>query len=403
MSKTKPQIFVKKVSSKTILQDYADLMDMAKYKKRYNPSNKVIVKLNLSWSKYFPACSSPPWQVDGVLKKLKEDGFKGKNILTAENKTVVTNIKKGLIGNKWEPIITKHNCFFVPLTRIKFTPFKSKKLLHALDSKIFPEGFKIPEFYIGKNIIHLPTFKTHGHTGAKGGEFTKDNPVSEGGITCAIKNAFGGLLTERRHFSHQYMSEVLVDLLIVQQQIHPNIMAIVDGTVCGDGAGPRCMVPRIKNYILCGYDQVAVDTVVARMMGFDPLSLPFIKLAHDEGLGCGDFDQIEIIGEDVSNENWKFRVGRSLVVAGDQMVRKGRLKFLEPLMHTGLFEMGPVQMSKIYHDLFWINFTGRKLIKEYNKTEWGRLFQQYPSKVSQGQQLNKIRKEFDPEIDPFNE
>ncbi|NHI92862.1 MAG: DUF362 domain-containing protein [Candidatus Lokiarchaeota archaeon] len=403
MTKVKPQVFVKKTSPKTVLQDYAALMDMADYNNYYKTQKKVIVKLNLSWSKFFPSCSSPPWQVEGVLKKLKEDGFKGKNILTAENRTVVTNIKKGLIGNKWEPIITKYNCFFVPLTRIKFKPFKPKKTLHVLDSKIFPNGFSIPEFYIGKNIIHLPTFKTHGHTGAKGGDFDKDNPAREGGITCAIKNAFGGLLTKRRHFSHQYMNEVLVDLLIVQQQIHPNIMAIVDGTVCGDGAGPRCMIPRIKNYILCGYDQVAVDTVVSKMMGFDPLSLPFIKLAYDEGLGCGDFDQIEIIGENVSNENWKFRVGRSLVIWGDQAVRKGRLKFLEPLMHTFLFEMGPVQLSKIYHDLFWYNTTGKKRIDDFYETEWGKLFLNYPSSNQVGYALNKIRKEFDPEIDPFNE
>ncbi|MHA1783592.1 MAG: DUF362 domain-containing protein [Candidatus Helarchaeota archaeon] len=402
MTKSKPQIFVKKVTAKTILQDYANLMDDAQYLKRFNTRKKTIIKLNLSWSKYFPACSSPPWQVEGVIKKMREDGFPGKNIFTAENRTVVTNIKKGLIGNKWEPIITKYNCYFIPLTRIEFIPFKPKKPLHVLDSKIFPKGFSIPKFYIGKDIIHLPTFKTHGHTGSKGGYFGNKNPESEGGITCAMKNAFGGLLTKRRHFSHQYMSEVLVDLLIIQQQIHPNIMAIVDGTVCGDGAGPRCMIPRIKNYIMCGYDQVAVDAVAARMMGFDPLSLPFIKMAHDEGLGCGDFDQIEIIGEDISNENWKFRVGRSLVVWGDQMVRKGRLKFLEPLMHTFLFEMGPVQLSKIYHDLYWYNTTGKKRIKEYNKTEWGKLFSSYPSQNQEGLKLNKLRPEFDPEIDPFN-
>ena len=129
MTNPKPQVFIKKVKPKTILQDYATLMDMAEYKKYFKPQEKLIVKLNLSWSKYFPACSSPPWQVEGVLKKLKGDGFKGKDIFTAENKTVVTNIEKGLKGNKWEPIIAKYNCYFVPLTRVKFTPFKSKKPL----------------------------------------------------------------------------------------------------------------------------------------------------------------------------------------------------------------------------------------------------------------------------------
>jgi len=391
-NKEKPRIYIKKVSSKTILQDYSDLLDMAGYKKFFKPEKKTMVKLNLSWSKYYPACSSPPWQVEGILRKLKLDGFPSKNVFTCENRTVVTNIARGLKGNKWEPIITKYNNYFVPLTRVKFVPFKSKIPLKALDSKIFPEGFSIPQIYIGKNMIHLPTFKTHGHTGAKGGDFNKHNKESHGGITCSIKNSFGGLLTKRRHFSHQYMSEVLYDLLVIQKQIHPNIMAVVDGTVAGDGPGPRCMVPKIKNYIMCGYDQVAVDAFAAKMMGFDPWKMPYIKMCHDAGLGCGDTDQIEIIGdENAKDENWKFEVSRSLVIWGDQMVRKGKLKFLEPLMHTFLFNMGPVMLSAIYHDLFWINTVGKKRIREYNKTEWGKLFSKYPSKVPKNQKLNSIR------------
>ena len=165
-NKEKPRIYIKKVSSKTILQDYSDLLDMAGYKNFFKPEKKTMVKLNLSWSKYYPACSSPPWQVEGVLRKLKLDGFPSKNVFTCENRTVVTNIARGLKGNKWTPIITKYNNYFVPLTRVKFVPFKSKIPLKALDSKIFPEGFSIPQIYIGKNMIHLPTFKTHGHTGA---------------------------------------------------------------------------------------------------------------------------------------------------------------------------------------------------------------------------------------------
>ena len=392
MTKSNPKVFIKKVSPETIVQDYADLMDMAKYQQYFSPQQKVLVKLNLSWSKYFPACSSPPWQVEGVLKKLRDDGFPGRNIFTCENRTVVNNIAKGLKGNKWSPIISQYNAFFVPLTRVNFAPFKSKIPLKALDSKIFPEGFSIPKLYIGKNMIHLPTFKTHGHTGAYGGDFNKHNPEREGGITCSIKNSFGGLLTTRRHFAHQYMSEVLHDLLAIQKQIHPNLLAIVDGTVAGDGDGPRCMFPRIKNYIMAGYDQVAVDATAAKIMGFDPMELPFIKMCHEEGLGIGDVDQIDYVGEDISRVDWNFKVGRSLVVFGDQQVRKGKLKFLEPLMHTFLFRI-PIMLSALYHDLYWYNVVGKRRIKKYNQTGWGKLFQTYPSKIPKNQALNKIRDE----------
>lgn len=384
----KPQIYVIKTSPKTVLDDYAKLMHMANYQKYHSTDQKILIKLNLSWSKFFPSCSSPPWQVEGVLKTMINDGYDPKKLFTAENRTVVTNIEKGLKGNKWNPIIKKYGAWFVPLTRIPFVPYESlrpkflalkNKKLHVLDSKIFPEGFSIPKFYLGKSIIHLPTIKTHGHTGAEGGSLKKtQGEMKHGGVTCAMKNSFGGLLTKRRHFSHQYMSEVLVDLLIIQKQIHPSVMAIVDGTVCGDGAGPRTMIPRIKNYLLAGYDQVAVDTVVAKILGFDPFKLPSIKLAHDEGLGCGDFDQIEIIGEDISGVNWNFRVKRSLVIWGDQMVRKGSLSFLNPLMRNEIFFTLPILGSLVYHDMLWYPTVGKRRIKAFMKTEWGKMFESYP-------------------------
>ncbi|MFX1329467.1 MAG: DUF362 domain-containing protein [Promethearchaeota archaeon] len=382
------QVYAIKTSPKTIFDDYKRLMHLADYEKFYKKEKKIIIKLNLSWSKFFPACSSPPWQVEGVLKTMVEDGFNPKKLFTAENRTVVTNIEKGLRGNKWGPILNKYKVWFIPLTKIPFIPYESlrskfltlkNKKLFVLDSKIFPEGFSIPKFYVGKPIIHLPTIKTHGHTGAVGGSLKKTTgEMKHGGITCAMKNAFGGLLTKRRHFSHQYMSEVLVDLLIIQKQIHPSILAIVDGTVCGDGAGPRTMIPRIKNYILAGYDQVAVDTVVAKIMGFEPLKLPSIKMAHDEGLGCGDLNQIEILGEDITNINWNFKVKRSIVIWGDQMVRKGFLQFMYPLFRNELFFLGPTFASMIYHDMIWYPTLGRLRIKKFFQTEWGKLFLSYP-------------------------
>ena len=46
-------------------------------------------------------------------------------------------------------------------------------------------------------------------------------------------------------------------------------------------------------------------------MGFDPLSIKYIRLAHERGLGVGDVREIELVGDDVSGENWGFQVGYS--------------------------------------------------------------------------------------------
>ena len=227
--------------------------------------------------------------------------------------------------------------------------------------EVFPEKHTIPKFFIGKNIVHLPTIKTHGHTT----------------MTGAMKNAFGGLITKNRHHCHKKIHEVLVDLLALQQEIHPGLFAVMDGTVAGDGAGPRTMIPREKDLLLASADQVAIDAISAKLMGYDPMRIKFIKLAHDRGLGCGDPDQIDIVGEDISRINFRFKTNKSPVIFFDQVFRRGPLSFVEPLLfHTGLFNMC-VFASGFYHDKLWYPTRGKQIINAFNRGKWGELFKKY--------------------------
>ena len=66
------------------------------------------------------------------------------------------------------------------------------------------------------------------------------------------------------------------------------------------------MIPHVKNYILASGDMVAIDAVAAKMMGFDPLLIKFIRLAHERGLGCGDLNEIEIRLRRHSGVNFHF-------------------------------------------------------------------------------------------------
>lgn len=69
----------------------------------------------------------------------------------------------------------------------------------------------------------------------------------------------------------------------------------MDGTTAGNGPGPRTLIPVTANYILASADQVAIDAVSAWMMGFDPMSIPYIRLATEQGLGTGILEEIEIV------------------------------------------------------------------------------------------------------------
>jgi uncharacterized protein (DUF362 family) len=356
----KSKVAVLKTSPSTVIQDYQRLMNLAEYKTTLSPAKDTIIKLNLSWTKYFPSCSTQPWQLEGVLKTLLSDGFTSNQLFAVENKTVVTNPIKGAQNNKWLSVLDKYSFKFTPLPEVKWVKYQFKNKLLMLD-KIFLKGIEIPEMFIGKNIIHLPTVKTHGHSTTTG----------------AVKNAFGGLLKQVRHYAHKYIHEVLVDLMIMQKELHPNIFCVMDGTVCGDGAGPRTMIPVIKNYILASSDSVAIDAVAAKMMGFDPLEIDYLKICNRIQLGNADMNNIEIIGDDISHVNFGFRTRRSLVIWGDQMLRKGPLKLIGKVaLHPWFIFWAPLA-SNIYHDFIWYPLIGKPRIAGFMQTEWGKLFNQY--------------------------
>ena len=195
-----------------------------------------------------------------------------------------------------------------------------------------------------------------------------------------MKNAFGGLLGSRRHWTHGVIHETLVDLLTIQQDIHPGLFAVMDGTFAGDGPGPRAMRWHEKDIILASADQVAIDALSARLQGFDPLAIPFIRIAHEMGLGQGDPRQIEIVGEDpdwVMSQNWHFVQEDTFASQGQKLIYHGPLNPLEPLLLRTPLVPWSYLASNLYHNVYWYPFVGRARAQAALQTKWGRMFHEY--------------------------
>ncbi len=366
MSRSKVAIL--RTSPATVLADYHRLMNLAGYREVIDPAADTALKINISWQQFFPACSSTPWQLDGVIRAMLADGYDKDLIHGCHNRTVVVSAKKGERQNKHLPVIERHGLRNVhlyenePWININDAIGEvSDKLLVLND--VYPKGFSIPKRFIGENIIHLPTVKTHIFTTTTG----------------AMKNAFGGLLNEKRHWTHPVIHETLVDLLMIQQKIHKGVFAVMDGTFAGDGPGPRCMIPHVKNVLLASADQVAIDAVAAKLMGFDPLSdVKFIRIAHELGLGCGDPAEIEIVGDaDLAEQSWNF-VGpfKEMTFAARMQHRiywGGLKRWIEWSLKTWLAPWS-YAASIAYHDWMWMPFVGRARVDEALNSDWGKLF-----------------------------
>ncbi len=352
-----------RTTPETVLGDYARLLDLAGYQQHLDRQAELALKINISWHRWYPACSTTPWQLEGVIKKLLADGWPKAKLYGAHNRTVVVSARRGEVANKHKPVLDKYGIRNIHLYEPgeEWVTYQPKGKMLALP-EIYPDGIQIPKRLIGSNILHLPTAKTH--------VFTT--------MTGAMKNAFGGLLHEKRHWTHSVIHETLVDLLTIQKEIHPGIFAVTDATLAGDGPGPRCMVPYEKNLILASADQVAIDAIVAKMMGFDPMSLKFIRLAHEAGLGVGDPKEIEVVGDDISGENWGFVMTRSTFASrGQEMIYWGPLKHLEKTLLRTWMAPWSYLASRLYHDVYWYPFVGKCRVKQTLGGEWGRLFQRY--------------------------
>ena len=369
----KSRVAVLRTKPETVLPDIERLCELAGMKAALRQGATTILKDNISWHYPFPGANTTPWQLEGTIRALRASGLA--DLVCVQNNTVVTNPRKGERLNGYLGVLerygipVRYNCDPDDLKWVRYEP---KAEMLAL-RKVFPHGINIPEFFLGTNIVHLPTVKCHIYTTTTG----------------AMKNAFGGLLATRRHYTHTWIHETLVDLLAIQKEIHTGLFAVMDGTTVGNGPGPRTMVPVRKDVMLAAADQVAIDAVSARMMGFDPLSIRYLALAHERGLGVADPREIELVGDtEAARENWHFSVGDNFASRVGDVLWFGPLKGLQKLFfHTPLVYVF-VAGSYFYHDFLWYPVLGRRRVREFLRTSpWGALFARYLSDQAGGRSV----------------
>ena len=139
-------------------------------------------------------------------------------------------------------------------------------------------------------LINLPKFKTH--------ELTL--------ITGAIKNLFGLVSgtykTElhKNYFAPADFAKILVD---IYQETRPHL-TIIDGILAMEGDGPATGgITRQLDLLLAGSDCVALDTIMAKIMGITPGQVLTTKEASLRNLGEAVLSRIKIEGEDIDKLN----------------------------------------------------------------------------------------------------
>jgi len=359
----KATVAILRTRPETVIEDYQRLAELAGLRQALDPGATTILKDNISWHFPFPAANTTPWQLEGSIVALRANGFR--DLACVQNRTVVTNAFKGTDLNGYWPICKAHDVpvlFNFKPDEMTWVEYRPKGRMLVLD-RIFEGHIRIPDYLHGKNVVHLPTTKCHIYTTTTG----------------AMKNAFGGLLSERRHWTHSWIHETLVDLLTIQKEIHAGLFAMMDGTTAGNGAGPRIMDPQVKNVLLASADQTAIDAIAAKLMGFDPLAIDYIRLAHEAGLGVGDLREIEVVGDvDAASENWHFKVGKTFHSFLAWLSWYGPTRHLQKLIFHGPLAALTYPFSEVYHDYYRWPLREKGVYERWlQETDWGKLFQTY--------------------------
>jgi len=155
----KSKVAVIRVTPDTILQDIDRLVQLAGVSDALAPCKTTILKDNISWHFPFPAANTTPWQLEGTIQALARRGFRDQ--VCVQNKTVVTNAFKGEDLNHYVPIFER---YAIPVLYnfkdedMAWVRHRPKARMRALD-RIYPEGIHIPDYFFGRNIVHLPTTK----------------------------------------------------------------------------------------------------------------------------------------------------------------------------------------------------------------------------------------------------
>ncbi len=241
------------------------------------PGDRVFVKIN-----HLPPPSPPergivthPVFVEAVLELLKKAGAE----ITVGDEIETAPID-GFSTSGFRQMCQRAG---VRLTNLREEGFVAREC----------NGLLLKEVYLSKTaleadvIVNLPKLKTHSLTVFTGG----------------IKNMYGtipGSFRRRLHGEYpdsEDFSRMLTDIF---SAIRPQL-TLMDGIVAMEGEGPAAGSVRKLGVILASRDAVAVDAVATGIIGMDPMDIATTRYAHERGLGVGNPDSIEVVGESIES------------------------------------------------------------------------------------------------------
>jgi uncharacterized protein (DUF362 family) len=286
----------------------------------------VALKVNLGWDLFIPGSITSPLVLEALILELRPHVGR---MFVVEADQVLENVERAFRESGMAEVCRRHAVEWVNTTREPTVPVE-------VPDNVVLRRIEVPRVLRTARLVTVPVMKTHAKTC----------------ITGALKNQWG-CLPKMRHEYHLVLDDALAD---VNRVVRP-ALCLMDGTVALEGNGPKSGHPRIANLVLGSTDPVALDTVQARIMGFDPARVRHLATCAARGIGVTDLARIDVRGLEAARGLAPFRPPRHNAVSRvETLLRRSwakRLFFNTPLFHACLWG------AKVYY-LGWTALRARR-------------------------------------------
>ena len=242
--------------------------------------DRVLVKLNLLSAKSPEAAvTTHPAIVKATVELVQELGAIPVLGDSPGGGSTAASYKALLEKTGIQAVIDKTGCEIVRFDEAKreVAPAKAKTFKKLTLAKAVTEA---------DVIIRLPKLKTHTLTY----------------YTGAVKLLYGyipGLFKTEYHLHTANDINLFADLLLDIHETYPPALTLMDAIVGMEGAGPSNGKPRKIGLVLSSKSCTALDYVAVTIAGFDPMSVPTVRLAQERRVGPARLEDVRIYGERV--------------------------------------------------------------------------------------------------------
>ena len=265
--------------------------------------NKIVVlKVNMVVTDT-PLCATHKDALAAVMEILKPI-YSGQFIVAESCSNFDSAI--GFSNYGYTDLANKYNIRFVDIN----TEEPTGNPCFILDRNLHLEKIQLSKIMTDPNyyVISISRLKTHNAVVMTGG--TKNLAM---GAPLFIPAVPGVRQSSYKRNMHSGGSRWLhYNIFMVNQQSRPDF-TVIDGVEGMEGDGPIAGTPVDHKIAMASFDNIAIDSMCARLMGVPMEDVGYLNYCAAAGMGIVDRDRIEIIGSQVpENHIIKYKMNRNI-------------------------------------------------------------------------------------------